>query len=113
MKQRLQRINSLIQSILSEFLAKHLALKPGVFITLVKVDTSKDLRYARIFISVFPDSEKTYGFQTILHEQSRIQKTLHTHLSTKILPKISFILDETESRADMVERLFQEIKKEK
>lgn len=113
MKQRLQRINSLIQTTLSDFCIKELSLKSGVLITIMKVDTSKDLRYARIFISVFPNSEREYGFRTILHEQSKIQKALHQRLFTKILPKISFTLDETELRADIVERLFQEIKKEK
>lgn len=113
MVKRITKINPLIQDILSELFTKELSLKPGVFITLVKVDTSKDLRYARVFVSVFPDNEKSYAFQTILHERMRLQKALHRKLSTKILPKIAFTLDETESHADVVENKLQEIKKER
>jgi ribosome-binding factor A len=113
MTQRITKINPHIQDILSGLFTKELSLKPGVFLTIVKVDTSKDLRYARVFVSAFPNEEKGYALQTLLHEKSRLQKELHKKLSTKILPKISFILDETESHADEVERLFQIIKKEK
>ncbi len=112
MPKRIDKINPLIQDILSKLIAKEISLKPAVFITVAKVDTSRDLRYARVFVSVFPDTERDYAFQTILHERSKLQKLLHQELSTKILPKISFILDETESRADEIERLFQEIKEE-
>lgn len=113
MAKRIDKINPHLQDILSELFSRELSLKPGVFLTIVKVDTSKDLRYARVFVSAFPSAEKEYALQTLLHEKSRLQKGLHKKLSTKILPKISFILDETESHADEVERLFQIIKKEK
>lgn len=112
MSKRIEKINPLIQDILSKLLAKETSLKPGVFVTITKVDTSRDLRYARVSVSVFPDTERDYAFQTVLHERPKLQKLLHQELSTKILPKISFILDETESRADKIEQLFQQIKEE-
>lgn len=112
MPQRIDKINPLLQTILGKLFQKELSLKPGVFTTLVKVDTSRDLRYARVFVSVFPDTEKEYVLQTLLHERGRLQRALNKELSTKILPKISFSLDDTESRADEVEHLFQQIKKE-
>ena len=113
MSLRIEKMNSLIQFLMGEILKKECSFKPGVFVTVVKVDTTRDLRYARIFASVFPDTEKEYVFQTLLHEQIHLQKSLHKKLSIKILPKISFLLDETESHADTVERLFFEIRKEK
>ena len=112
MSQRIEKINALIQSLLGELLQKECSFKPGVFATIVKVDTTKDLRYARVFASAFPDTEKDYVLQTLLHEKASLQKLLHKRLSIKILPKISFLLDETESHADEVERLFLEIRNE-
>lgn len=112
MTQRIDKINPLLQTILSRLFQKELSLKPGVFATIIKVDTSRDLRYARVFVSVFPNEEKEYVHKTLLHEKSRLQKSLHRELSTKILPRISFTLDDTESRADEVEHLFQQIRKE-
>lgn len=106
MSQRIDKLNVLIQELLGELLRKECSLKPGVFVTLVRVDTTSDLRYTRVFASVFPDTEKEYAIQTLYREQARLQKLLHKKLSLKILPKLSFRLDETESRADTVERLF-------
>lgn len=113
MSLRIQKINAHIQNTLSSFLQRELSLKSGVFITVVKVDTTRDLRYARVFVSVFPESEASYAMETLKHEKSTLQKELHKNMHVKILPKISFILDDTEVRADVVEQLFRKIEEEK
>lgn len=111
MSLRIQKVNSLISKELSEILARELDLKPGVFITIAKVDTTKDLRYSHIFISVFPESEINYVQKTLEHELGIIQKKLHKKLHMKILPKIRFKIDTTEAQADEIEKILKEISK--
>ena len=65
---RIDRINELIKETLAEIIRKKPILPLGVFVTVVKVDTSRDLRYARVFVSVFP--EKKFG-KTIEFWQKR------------------------------------------
>ncbi len=109
MSQRIEKINSLIQKSLAEILNKNLSLKLGVFLTVVKVDTTADLRYTRIFLSVFPEKETHYVEQTLKKEKNSLQKTLHRRLCMKPLPKLVFQIDDTEARADEIEKILKDL----
>jgi ribosome-binding factor A len=106
---RIIKINSLIQSYVGEIISKELSLKPGVFITVAKVDTTPDLRYTRIFVSIFPEKELGYATKTLENELYQIQGKLNKKLSMRPLPKIEFKVDLTESHADEIEKLLKEI----
>lgn len=88
---------------------RELSLKPGVIITIAKVDTSKDLRYTRMFISVFPESETRYVSETLKKELSGIQKNLYAKLYMRPMPKLSFEIDTTEQEADKVEKILKSL----
>lgn len=109
MANRIQKINELIKHHINDIILKDLSLKSGVFVTLAKVDTTPDLRYTRIFISIFPEHETDYAIKTLEREIFRIQGNLNKKLHMKPLPKIEFRIDKTESRADEIEKLLKEI----
>ena len=109
MSNRLPKINELIKHHVSEIIERDLDLKPGLFITVAKVDTTPDLRYTRIFVSIFPERETDYALKTLEKELYRIQGKLNRKLSMKPLPKIEFKLDTTEAQADEIEKLLKEI----
>lgn len=106
---RVTKINELLRKHLAEIMERELSLKTGVFITIAKIDTSRDLRYTRMFISVFPEQETRYVSQTLKKELARIQKSLYAKLSMKPLPKLSFEIDKTEQEADKIEKVFKEL----
>ncbi|HPN96599.1 MAG TPA: 30S ribosome-binding factor RbfA [Candidatus Moranbacteria bacterium] len=109
MSQRISKINELIRQHVSDIMLKELSLKEGVFVTIAKVDTSPDLRYTRVFISIFPESETSYVTKTLEKEIYEIQGELNRRLHMKPLPKIQFHVDKTESKADEIEKLLKEI----
>lgn len=109
MNDRIRKMNSFIQQQLSELLVRHVDLKPGVFVTISKVDTSDDLRYTRIFVRVYPAADIEYGLKTLEHEKKTLQKMLHQRLHIKILPKVSFVHDKTGDEVDEIERLLQQV----
>lgn len=109
MSERIEKINELVRSHVNEIILRDLSLKEGVFITISKVDTSPDLRYTRVFISIFPEIEIPYATKTLEKETFRIQKKLNKKLYMKPLPKLEFRLDMTESEADKIEKLLKEI----
>lgn len=112
MSRRITQVNELIRSHIAGFLVKETSFKEGVFVTVTKVDTTPDLRYTRVFVSIFPEDEAGYGMATLQHEASMLQIKLHRKLSMKPLPKLSFHLDTTEKEADEVERILREISEE-
>ncbi|MBI2439373.1 MAG: ribosome-binding factor A [Candidatus Moranbacteria bacterium] len=106
---RITKINDLLRSHLGTILERELSLKQGVILTITKVVTSHDLRYARFFVSVFPEKDTGYVSRTLKNELSRIQKSLYAKLYMKPLPKISFELDKTEQKADVVEKILKKL----
>jgi ribosome-binding factor A len=109
MSNRIPKINELIKKHISEIISRDLSLKPGVFVTVAKVDTTPDLRYTRVFVSIFPEKEIDYAIKTLEKEIYRLQGSLNKRLSMKPLPKIEFKVDLTEARADEIEKLLKEI----
>ncbi len=109
---RMQKVNSLIREQLGEILNRELDLKSGVFLTVFKVDTTSDLRYTNVFVSVFPEKEDTYVMTALKNEKSNIQRILNKKLHMKMLPKIVFKLDKTEVEADEIEKILRQIENE-
>lgn len=109
---RLQKVNSLIREQIGEIFGRELDIKPGVFLTVSKVDTTRDLRYTHIFVSVFPEKESNYVMVALENERNGIQRKLNKRLHMKILPKISFKLDTTEAEADEIEKILRKIEKD-
>lgn len=106
---RVQKINELIKRQMSEILSHDLNLKPGIFMTVSKVDTTKDLRYTQVFISIFPQKETEYAIKTLEKEKYFIQGELNKKLHLKILPRIKFKVDTTEAKADRIEKILKKI----
>lgn len=109
MSQRIQKINSLIRQHIAEILTKDLSLKLGVFLTVAKVDTTPDLRYTRIFLSVFPEKEIHYVEETLKKEKHQLQGALNKKLHMKPLPRLVFQIDTTEAEADKIEKILLEL----
>ena len=112
MSLRIEKMNELVRDIFSESLEREISLKQGVIVTIAKVDTTADLRYTRISVSVFPEHEEHYAIATLRHEQGRLQKVLNGKLSMKIRPRILIGSDHTARGADVVEKLLREIEQE-
>ena len=109
MSLRITKINEHIRKELGLIMERELSLKAGVFITIAKVDTSRDLRYTRMFVSVFPLEETRYVTETLKKELSALQKALYKKLYMKPLPKLSFEIDTTEAEADKVEKILKDL----
>jgi len=109
MSQRIQKINELVRQHVNDIILKDLSLKEGVFVTIAKVDTTSDLRYTRVFVSIFPEREIDYALKTLEKEIYKIQRNLNKRLYLRPLPKLEFKVDMTESKADKIEKLLKEI----
>ncbi|EKE18881.1 MAG: Ribosome-binding factor A [uncultured bacterium] len=109
MSERIVKINKLIKEHLGEIFQRELSIKPGVFLTIAKVDTSSDLRYTRVSISVFPFKESDYTIKTLKKEMYPIQGALNKKLKMRPLPRLEFILDSTEEEADKIEKILAQL----
>lgn len=109
MNTRIAKINELVKNHINEIITRDLNLKSELFITISKVDTSPDLRYTQVFISIFPETEIPYATKTLEKEMFRIQGKLNKKLHMRPLPKVRFSLDTTEIEADKIEKLLKKL----
>jgi len=113
MSKRIEKVNQLLREKLSQIIREELSLKDTVLVTILKVDTSRDLRYASSFLSVYPEGEQNYVLKTLQKESKKIHRVLHRGLYMKPLPKIKFIIDNNQEKISEIEKVFEKIKEEK
>ncbi|MDD5463684.1 MAG: ribosome-binding factor A [Candidatus Moranbacteria bacterium] len=109
MSERIIKLNKLFKEHLGEIFQRELSLKPGVFLTIAKVDTTPDLRYTRVSISVFPFKDTDYAMKTLTKEIYSIQGALNKKLKMRPLPRLQFVSDSTEEEADKIEKILTQI----
>jgi len=109
MTDRIKKINQLVKEKIANILLKEMSFDKNVLVTVQTVDTSKDLRYAKVGISVIP-FEKSEEILKILEKQtSRIQRELNRAIEIKFVPQIKFEIDIGEEKADRIEKILKKI----
>jgi ribosome-binding factor A len=107
---RIAKVNSLIQKELGPVLHEFLDWQKGL-VTITKVETSKDMKYTKIWISIFNgDDDKILNF--LAKNIYRLQGEVNKHFHTKIIPRISFKLDTSPRYVQHIDELLKEIHEE-
>jgi len=111
MSHRIEQINELIRHEVSQLMLTELELPEGCLLTITRVITSKDLRHAKLLISIMPDKFTGTVLEIIRKNIGLIQQELNQRLSMKPLPRLCFAMDATEKEAAKIEDLLDRIKK--
>jgi ribosome-binding factor A len=124
---RIEKLNSLIQQQIGEILKDTedvAAESSGALVTVSRVETSGDARWAKVWISIVsggsgnnksaPDerdnSEKDERiFQAIKKNLYEIQGELNRHLKMKMTPRLQFFLDTAPRYAQHIDELIKKI----
>lgn len=110
MSQRILRVNQLLKQEIGQSLLREIDFG-GVLVTITEVDTSDDLRQAKVKISVMP-TEKSEQVLIILEKNIyHLQQILNKKLTMKTVPKIRFVIDQTEVKAQRIEEILEKMKK--
>ena len=109
MSLRIDKINELIRHTVAEIIAKEVSFKNEVIVTIVKANTSPNLKNSRILVSVFPIKESRYVIKTLKHEIYSLQNSLNQKLHMRPLPRIHFFIDETQEAAQKVEDILRNL----
>lgn len=111
---RLKKIQDQIQRVLTEILETKVndPRVESVYITDVSVD--RELDYANIYVSSLAGSEQAEEILAGLENASGfIRYTLSQEVKLRMMPKLRFYWDETPEKADRIESLLAEIRKER
>lgn len=98
--QRMRRVDGSLREVLATALARDVT-DPGVgFVTITSVETSGDLRHAKVFISALGDVDEQQESLDALNRAKRIlQSSVARALRLKYTPVLEFYLDDSARRA--------------
>ncbi len=80
------------------------------FVTVTRVDTSKDLQYSTIFTSIMGDEkERSTAMEHLNHAAGYIQRQLSAKVRLKNMPKIRFKLDASIDHSIRIDEILRKI----
>ena len=109
MTDRMRRVNEAVRQVLSEAVGELEDPRIG-FVTVTGVETSPDLRHARVFVSVLGSEEKRQQRLAGLEAAHGVlQGRLGRELRLKRTPQLSFEYDPTVERGVRMTQLIDEL----
>jgi ribosome-binding factor A len=107
--ERMRRVNQVIREVIGDAISTELDDPRIGFVTVTAVDTSPDLRSARVYVSVLGDSEERENtLKALTSSHGLLQSRIATEMRIKYTPTLSFHYDEGPERGVRVARLLDE-----
>ena len=107
--ERMRRVDEAMREVLSDAITQDIKDPRVGFVTVTAVDTSPDLRRARVHVSVLgDDTRRRLSLDGLRSAHGYLQKRVARELRLKHTPTLEFLYDDTAERADRVTRLLQE-----
>jgi ribosome-binding factor A len=106
---RMRRVNEAVREVLSGRLAEGLKDPRIGFVTVTAVETSTDLRHARVFVSVLgDDADRDRTLAGLASSHGLLQAEIARELRMKRTPTLEFVYDESIDRGMRISRLLDE-----
>ena len=113
---RIERINHLLRQEIADLLTREVkdAALSTALISITDVETSPDLRLAKVYFSVYGDEEVIKQAQLHLQRASGfLHHNLKERLDLRHTPHLEFVLDRSLARGDRIMRLLRDIEEER
>jgi ribosome-binding factor A len=111
MSVRAQKVGSLIKEELSMLFQRNFSMSEYGFLTVTDIIMSPDLRIAKVYISIYGDTERKKKSLSMLEAQKpSIRSMLGHSVRLRYTPEIIFYLDETVDKAMKIENIFRKIR---
>jgi ribosome-binding factor A len=114
-RRRADRVGEAIRSEVATFLREG-ARDPRLvgMITVTAVEVARDLRHARVFVTVMgSDAERAATLDALEGMQGHLRSRLARVLSLRVAPELSFRMDESVARAAKIESLLAQVRDQK
>jgi ribosome-binding factor A len=105
----MRRVNEAVREVLSARMAEGLNDPRIGFVTLTSVETSPDLRHARVYVSVMgDDATRDETLAGLASAHGLFQQTIARELRMKRTPTLEFVHDESIDRGMRITELLDE-----
>ncbi len=109
---RIDRVNELLKHEIGEIIRREFNIADAGLISVNSVETSADLRTAKIYISVLgkPD-QQSRALRLVREKRQLIQGEIGRNIVLKYTPTLTFVLDDTIEKGNRVLQILDEIEK--
>lgn len=113
MKVKLERVNSELQRQISKIIStdiKDPRVQNGI-ISVTKVKTTPDLKYAKVYLSVYADSDekKKEAFDTVVRSRGFIRNMLKDAVQMRLIPELNFVIDDSCEYGLKIDKILSEM----
>ena len=107
---RMRRVNEAVREVLSARIAEGLKDPRIGWVTVIAVETSPDLRLARVWVSVLGDEqERRDALAGLEHSRGFLQAQVGTELRMKRTPALEFRYDDSVDRGMRISELLDRV----
>lgn len=110
-KRRMIRVNDEIKKELSQIF--RVGLKDprfGGMVSVVRVETSADLKFSKVYVSILgTDEQKQGSMEAINSARGHLRSQVASAINMRQTPEFTFILDESLDHSDRINQLLDDI----
>ena len=112
MSRRTDRINEQLREEISTVLARQIKdPRLNAVVSITRVESSSDLRSARVYISVLGnDKQRKEALEGLQSAASFMRREIRNRINMKHTPFMTYLLDDSLQEADQLLRLLNEVK---
>jgi ribosome-binding factor A len=105
---RMRRVDEAMREVLSDAITSELKDPRVGFVTVTAVETSPDLRHARVYVSVLgTDAERRRSLEGLRSAHGFLQRRVADELHLKHTPTLEFAYDDTAERGQRIASLIE------
>ena len=105
---RMRRVNEALREVLSARIAQGLKDPRIGFVTVTAVETSPDLRHARVYVSVLGNKEeRADSLAGLQHAHGLLQAEIASVMHMKRTPELKFVYDDTVEKGMRINELLE------
>ncbi|MBN9288119.1 MAG: ribosome-binding factor A [Gammaproteobacteria bacterium 39-13] len=105
---RTDRIADVIQKELAQIIQQEMKDPRVGMLTIAEVKVSKDLAYAKIYVSVMLEEHATETVATLNKAAGFLRGLLAKRIQIRVMPSLSFVYDDTTIKANRLSKLIDD-----
>lgn len=116
MKIKMERVNSELARQITKIIAEDVKdpRLHNAIIGVTKLYTTPDLKYAKVYLSIYASSEeeRQEAYYTVCRSKSFIRNMLKDSVQIRLLPELNFIIDDSVDYSIKIDEILNKIKKQ-
>ena len=109
---KIERINHMIMEEVSKILMLEVKDERFKFVTVTDCDTSNDLSYSKIYVTVLDQEKKDETLKALNNASSLIRGELAKRIEIRHIPELKFLYDESISYGEHIDEIIDKINEE-